>query len=442
MNPRKEAVRLLDRTFEDDGYANRLLDASLSRFDGNPQDKGLLTELFYGVLRHLYLVDEILDRQASRGVRSIDDKILNILRIAVYQLVFLDRIPPHAAVSEAVKHVRKARGQRVAGFVNGLLRSLVRSQERGTFSLPEGDDSETLSLLTSHPLWLTERLVDRLGPELARERLEAHNQPPLLTLRAHRGWGSREKLMQLLEKEGFSVEATTFAADGLHVLSQGGRVLQFLTRHHPSSFVVQDEAAQLMAEWLAPKDGEVVLDSCAAPGSKTTHIAGLAPGASVIGQDIYKHKLKLIDKSCRRLGLHNITSRLLDAREESGEQFDRILCDAPCSGLGTLRRHPEIRYRREPEDLPHFARLQTEMLHSLAKQLKPGGVLLYSVCTDTVEENEKVVEKFLETHPDWTLDRSIPEHWTPLLSDEGWLRTSPGENEMDAFFAARLIKPA
>lgn len=442
-NVRTEAVRILERVLSDDAYANRTLDAALSSHKWDPRDAGLLTELVYGVLRRLYPLDAMIDSLSSRKLDSIDPFVLMHLRLAFYQMHFLDRIPDHAVLSEAVRLVKRKCGKGTGGFVNAILRKCQRDSLTPV-SLPTLDNPvQQLARDTSHPSWFVQRMLDLHGNERATAILEQNNTPAPLTLRVNPGWGKRDTLLQQLAQDEGDVEATPFSPDGIHLTTSQSNALQTLRKRLPNAFVVQDEAAQLLGHWLNPQAGESILDACAAPGGKTTHLAALAPEASITALDVHKHKMALIQQACKRLQLTNVHTRLHDATQPLGETYDRILCDAPCSGLGIIRRQPEIRYRRNAKDLQRLHTLQLDLLRNLIKALKPGGILLFSVCTQTPEENDQLVDEFLQEHPECQL---VPPpstgdiDWSTFVDERHLFRTHPVTHQMDGFFAFCVTK--
>lgn len=466
LDPRREAARILGRVLRDGAYANRLLHATFQTEPWDSRDRALLTELVYGVIRHLYPIDQALEQVAEKGLKSIDPAILNHLRVATYQLLYLDRMAPHAVLSQAVRYIRQQRGQRVGGFANALLRSIQRNPERFVRldplqSLPEG-----LALTYSHPAWLVQRWLQRFGPERTRLRLQTNNQSAPLVLRLHGPATDRDNALQALHRMNISAELTRWSPHGIRIMGSLPAPLHIFLQEFPYPLVPQDEAAQLVVSWFAPHNLETILDTCAAPGGKTSHIALLAPQSRITACDIHPHKIQLIHDICQRLHLPTVSTTLRvsstftpppesgrsdssipaiqllqhDATLPFSTQYDRILCDAPCSGLGILRKQPEIRYRRSEDDIKQMAIGQQKLLHNLASALKPGGVLMYAVCTDTPEENEQVVDAFLLEHPEFTRIQECPDPtWADLFQD-GYLKTSPEIHGMDAFFAAKFRK--
>ncbi|MCK6511651.1 16S rRNA (cytosine(967)-C(5))-methyltransferase RsmB [Myxococcota bacterium] len=446
LNPRSAAAQILHRVLHEDAYAARLVDHALSKPGWDSRDQALLTEIVYGVLRRLLLLDRGIGRFASRGLDSIDPMTLQHLRIAVYQMLFLDRIPHHAILHEAVAAIQALRGPKIAGFANAVLRK-IQSHLRDLHPPdPLLDLPGYLSISQSHPAWLIERYLQQLGPDRTEARLQAHNQPPALVLRVHAPWGSREDLLRVLQEHAIQATPTTFSPDGLRVESSSGPIIQKLFKELPQSFVIQDEAAQCIAHLLEPQPDERILDACAAPGGKTAHLASLAPHAQITAVDRHANKLHLVQEVCDRLHLSNVRIRQADLTQPLPEDgFDRILCDAPCSGLGTLRKNPEIRYRRTLQDIQQLSQTQRKLLHQLALALKPNGRLIYAVCTDTPEECEETVQHFLQEHPEFSIETDPPSHLpsiAPLLDASGFFRTSPEQHQMDAFFAVRLRKNA
>lgn len=454
-DPRREAARIVGRVIKDKAYANRLLNAAFQSEDWDARDRALLTELVYGVIRHLYSIDHALDQVAQKGVQSIDPAIVNHLRVAVYQLLYLDRVAPHAILNQAVRYVRQLRGQKVGGFVNALLRNIQRNPDRYVRIDPLLQLPESLSLSYSHPQWLVERWLARLGPDATRQRLAAHNMGSPLVFRVHGGGELRDKALQLLREKDIPAEATRWSPEGIRILGSLPMSLHHFLADFPYPLVPQDEAAQLVVQWLAPENQDSILDACAAPGGKTTHIAAIAPEAKMVACDIHPHKLPLIEELGQRLGIEVQTTTEAELEPKAGSlqlfpknatkplevQFDRILLDAPCTGLGILRKQPEIRYRRSVSEIEEMATVQSSLLENLSASLRPGGTLVYSVCTDTPEENEQVVDAFLAEHPEFEkVTHAQGLAWEELLQEDGSLRTSPEVHGMDAFYAVKLRK--
>ncbi len=445
------ARRALARVEQAEAYATLALSAELTRAKLSDVDSRLATEICYGVLRHRLRIDRALSHYMHKDIAKVAPKVLLALRVAAYQMLFLDRIPDHAAVDDAVTEVRRIGGAKLAGFANGLLRKLAREGEP---PLPEGSGPEALMAKYSLPPWLFEQLQKRLTDEDLERAAQGMQSVPPLSIRVNRRRNSVEDLRKrLLEGEAREVQTCEKYPWALTVGGLG-------SPEHSQSFAeglwtVQDVAAQLIGAMAAPSEGQRVLDACAGVGGKTTHLAEMDPSLEIHAIDLSPKKIQLLNLSKKRLGLANIHSRIFDAtrRDEEWKQaglapdYDLVLLDAPCSGLGVLRRHPERKWatrKNAPQtDLRELVLLQETLLEALSQRVAPGGVLLYSVCTFTDEEGPQQVQRFLERHPEFAL--SAPEEtenspqWSSLLQN-GVLETWPHRGGHDAFFAARLTR--
>ncbi len=444
-DPRHLAFDILNRV-EAGAYADLALDAALSRVpEMDPRDRGLLTELVYGVLRQRGRLDYVLARFCSQPLVKVEPKVLTLLRLGAYQLLLLDRVPAPAAVFETVELARRAGLTRATGFINGILRSLLRAPDGKALPDPAENPSAYLEHALSLPDWLARRWLAELGREEAFALAEASRQPAPFTLRINTLQTSREAYLEQLTRAGFEAMPTSFAPEGVIVAGRGAKRL-------PGSadgwFQVQDEASMLIPHLLAPQPGERILDACAAPGGKTTEIAALTGNAArILALDLHPQRVVLIAEGARRLHCSGIETRCWDLTTPpdflAAGSFDRVLVDAPCSGLGVLRRNPETRWRRTEAEIRQLADLQQRILDNVAGLLRPGGVLLYSLCTLTPEETEGVVEAFLAGHPEFVREDLRPHfpQWPDLFDDLGALRTFPHRHGgMDAFFAVRLRK--
>ncbi len=416
------------------------------------RDRALVTELAGGTLRWLAALDHVVGRAADRPLGRVDPDVLTVLRLGAYQLLYLDRVPPAAAVNESVRLVKQVGRTSAAGFVNAVLRRVGAARRApGLPPPPDGTaDRATalgyLSVTASHPRWLVERWLDRYGLQPAADWVRFNNTSPPLTLRANRLRATREELAERLAEHGVRTEPTRFARDGLTVAAGN----PFRTPLADAGlFHAQDEASQLVAELVGGRPGDRVLDACAAPGGKAAAIAGAMGGRGMlVAADLRPARIRLLRDTLTGMGADTRVVRL-DLRRGApfGPVFDRVLVDAPCSGLGVLRRDPEIRWRRVPGDLPRFAAEQLAMADHAADAVRPGGVLVYATCSSEPEENEDVVAAFLDAHPDF---RPVPpERNGPLppgvhgvLDDRGRLATTPFRHGLDAFFAVVLKRRA
>ena len=423
------AIQVLARVRATDAYLNVVLDSVLDEFHPkDPRDAALVTELCYGTTRRQQTVDFAISSVADRKLDAIEDKVLAALRLGTYQLFFM-RVPKHAAVADTVDALKSVGLERAAGFVNAILRKLSVLPE---CPLPPGDELERLAVKESHPAWLVRRWQRQFGVERAKAMLAADNESPSVVIRANTSKTTRDALLAELTAAGISATATTFSPVGIR-LENAGKV-EDLLGYDEGLFQVQDEAAQLVGVYAQVPTGARVLDACAAPGGKACH---LAERNEVLAIDVHANKLPKIDAEARRLGLASLRTRALDATklpEDLGE-FDAVMVDAPCSGLGTLRRHPELRYRRQEADLPSLAGLQRQILESCQRHVAPGGLLVYAVCTTDPTEGADQIELFLRAHPDFTAE---PPRAPAYPLTQAYLRTLPGPEGFDGFFAARL----
>jgi 16S rRNA (cytosine967-C5)-methyltransferase len=433
MNPRAAAIQVLARVQATDAYLNVALDAHLSESrSDDPRDAGLTTELCYGATRRQLALDSVLEKFSSQKLTALEDKVLAALRVGSYQL-FYTRVPRHAAVGETVEALKSLRLARAAGYVNAVLRKVAALK---SIPLPpESDRARYLSVRESHPLWLVERWMRQFGPERAEQMLVADNSAPPLVVRVNRARATREQVCKDLGEAGLEVRPTPLSPAGV-VIANPGRV-EDLLGYDEGQWQVQDEAAQLVIEYAAFPDGARVLDCCAAPGGKA---CAVAERLEVVACDLHKNKLRKIDSEAKRLGVkERLTAYAHDATKPippAWGDFHAVMLDAPCSGLGTLRRHPELRYRRAPEDFGRLAALQAKLLENCQEAVPPGGLLVYAVCSVDPQEGADQIELFLRSHPEFTAEPPPTALAVPL--PQGYLRTLPGPENMDGFFAARL----
>ncbi len=438
MTARAIAFRALLQVERADAYLNLALDAALKSAGALPrQEAALATELAYGVQRRALSLDAALARHSRRRLEKLEHAVLVALRLGAYQLLFLDRVPAHAAVDETIK-VAKAQGLgRAAGFLNAVLRRLAEAPE---IPLPEAP-LDRISVETSHPRWIVERWAARLGLEETAALCRADNEAPPVCVRVQRARASREEVIAQLAKDDVRAYPTPFSPLGLW-LEESGPIAR-LGAFQRGLFQVQDEAAQLVCLMADARPGMRVLDACAAPGGKACSLAEqVGEGGEVFALDQHPRKLQRVDEEARRLGLApRLRLRSADASRPlpfPEHSFDLILLDAPCTGLGTLRRHPELRYRRKPADIARLAETQRSLLLNLLPYLKSGGCLVYAVCSPEPEEGPGQI--------DWlraaglSIERPMAEGvaWDLVLDGSGALTTWPHRHRADGFFAARM----
>lgn len=443
---RELALELLLRIEEEGAYSNLLLRSQLSRSEMSSADRRLTTELVYGVLTHKLLLDHRIAAYLTSPIEKIEPWVLNLLRLSFYQFLYLDKIPPYAVVNEAVELAKRKKHQGIARLVNGVLRAYLRDPNKNK-SLEELSPVRRLSLLYSHPEWLVDFWVNTYGLEETEKILAANNRPSPITIRINPLKTSREEVLRLLKEEGIKGEPSPIAPQGIRIIEGENPATKEGFRE--GLYTIQDESSMLVAPLLKPNEGLRVLDACAAPGGKTTHIAELMKDkGSIVANDLHPHKGGLIERQGERLGLTSIQPVVGDAATLADRvegKFDRILLDAPCSGLGVIRRKPEIKWRVTMEDLLHLPEVQYRLLHSLAPLLAEDGLLVYSTCTLNPHENEEVVERFLAEDPSFRLDETLIDDLPSpslekVLIKPGMLLLFPSRFGTDGFFIARLKK--
>lgn len=425
-NVRLAATKILYNVVTKGAWANVELAQVLRQEKFSDLDRKFCTELIYGTVKAGASLDWKISKYLRRPLEKVDEKILAVLRVAMYQIFFLDRVPNSAAVNESVELSKIFCGIGESKFVNGVLRSAVREPRKSDF--PTGDDVQSLALRTFHPTWLAELFVEEFGLDAAKKLLYFDNTDPPLCLRVNFLKTTRENVLDALKTFGIKAEPSTLAPEG--IICRGHGSLDEFQLLRAGLCQVQDESSMTAARFLNPAAGEFVIDCCAAPGGKATHLAELMQNRGrIIAADIYEKKLKHIKQNAARLGIKIIEPLLIDAQkigEKFPEQADKVLVDAPCSGLGVIRRKADLRWKKSPDELKKLPALQEKILSGASETLKRGGTLVYSTCTILRRENQEVVEKFLATHEDFEL----VEMQTLL----------PHVTNTDGFFSAKLIR--
>lgn len=422
------------------------------------RDRAFAMELVYGVLRRLETLDWRLEPALKKPLPRLPQIVQMLLRMGMYQLAYMDRVPASAAVNESVNLAKSHRaqlGRDWSGLVNAVLRTVTRLPER-PFPERQPDPAAALSIRYAVPQWLCMRWVEQMGLERAEAACQTVSAIPVLTLRVNRQKVTRDGFLEQLRTAGIVSLATTVSPVG--VVLEEGRAVPTIPGFQDGLFYVEDEAAQLVPLLLDPQPDECVLDACAAPGGKTTHLADLmANRGRIVAMDRHPVRVQIVTENCRRLGVTIVTPIAGDAREleavalQQGRDprilpsgtFDRVLVDAPCSGLGVLRRHPDAKGRK---DVGMFARhqiLQSEILEQASTVLRPGGVLVYSTCSTEPEETEEVISRFCRNHSEFVRESIVP--WLPasalpFVTAQGALSTMGNALGMDGFYAVRLRK--
>lgn len=439
-NVREITLHILEAVSKNQSYSNLQLNAAIKANELSSRDAALLTEITYGTLQRQLTLDYYLQPFLKK---KTEDWVRQLLRMTVYQLVFLNKIPDHAAIFEAVEIAKKRGHKGIASLVNGVLRS---AQRQGFPSIEAiKDPIEKLAIETSHPKWIVAKWIDDYGIEKTTDICKENLLAPVQTARINKTKTSRETCIELLKKEGFLVEESSWISDGIRCLRGN---LANSNCFQVGLLSIQDESSMLVGHAVDPQPNEFILDACAAPGGKSTHLAErLNQTGQVISLDLHEHKVKLIKNQAIRLGLTNIETKTMDSRKAKehfpAQSFDRILLDAPCSGLGVIRRKPDIKYSKTASDLAKLQEIQLALLDGVAPLLKKNGLLVYSTCTINKQENDEVVEKFLLKNEQFELDpffqERMPQAVKPLIANSK-LQIFPQYFGSDGFFIACFRK--
>ncbi len=421
-------------------YVGPLLDAAANQQRLSPQNRALATELVYGVLRRRNKLDWLIQQQLRRPSAKVTAWVRNILLLGAYQLLHLSQVPPYAAVSEAVKLASRFGYPGSPGFVNAVLHKIKGLRGKPS-PVPKGDFIRYLAVEYSHPEWLVAKWIRRFGEKEAERICQANQEHPQLTIRVNTLKANRQEVYEQLTNEGWEPHKLDSLTEALRL--SGAKNFAAGRLYGQGLVEVQSVASMLAGKVLSPRPGEKVLDVCAGRGGKTGHLAQLMENKGLLlAMDHHRRKLEQLQRSSCRLGVNIVHSAAIDAAAEMGLKikFDRILVDAPCSSLGLLARHPEIRYRQTPEELPRLKALQRGILENAANRLRFGGVLVYSTCSFEPEETEKVIGPFLEAHPELKpedLGAYLPPSWAGHAGTFG-LRLFPCQQNPDGFFISRL----
>ncbi len=443
---RRTALQILNTV----GRSSQTLDAAMQAdFDAielrSGKDRALLNALVYGVLRWRGRLDYIIEHQSKIRLTRIDPSVLNILRIGLFQIVYLSRIPRAAAVNTSVELVKSTGAPWVVGYVNAVLRNAARNYHDVVFPDSQKEPIESLAARKSFPRWLIRRWLKKNDIENIEALCDAINTIPAITLRTNTLLTSREALIKALKNETEEIMPTPYAPGGVSIRNPRKPIPQ-LASFQKGWFQVQDEAAQLVTLLLNPQPGEAILDACAGLGGKTGHIAQQMKNCGrIIALDNNAEKLKQLNSQMQRLAASIVSSRKHDlnvppAISQTGT-FDRILLDAPCSGLGVVRRNPDAKWNLSEKQLQRHRNRQLEFLNNLAHLVKPSGILVYAVCSNEQEENENIVNDFLRVHPEFAQDPrtgALSPKTAALFTQQGYLKTTPYPHNMDGFFSARF----
>ncbi len=447
IDERELAVNILMEITIEGAYNNIILRKTLDKNGAATQvQRAFITELVNGVLRNLMFLDFIINKFSKIKTTKMKPLILNILRISVYQINFMDKVPPFAVCNEAVSLVKKRGLGALSGFVNGVLRSILRDLESITFPDKDKLPKEYLSVKYSYPKWLVDKFYDDFDNnfDLIEDIFQTNNKPPKVTLCINTLKTNKSELVEILKSEGVTVKDAVLFQNALNISSSSN--IKTLDSFKKGLYHVMDESAMLSVAALNPSPGQTVMDICAAPGGKSLLSAYIMENKGhIISRDIHPHKKQLIDESALRLGINIIKTELSDATAFNNnyeETADALLIDAPCSGFGLIRKKPDIKYAKTMDDVANLSALQREILSASWRYLKPGGTLVYSTCTLTKQENEENIEWFLNNFPFEPGDMSslMPNGITK--TNAGYITILPHQYETDGFFIARFIRKA
>ncbi|MBP2633314.1 MAG: sun protein [Firmicutes bacterium] len=439
MNAREIALKIINDVNVNEAYANISLARELDKHILSDQDRRFVTELVYGTIKTGKTLDWIISRYVNRPLSKIAPIILDILRMGVYQIFFMSKVPNSAACNQSVEISKKYGHIGTVKFINGVLRNVVRMPEKAKYPTMEEDRVKHLALEYYHPEWLIERWINRLGFEETRELCVFNNIAPPLSIRTNTLKNTRSELADILKKEEVEFKNSIFTPEG--IICTIHPAISNLKSLQNGLFQIQDESSMLVAHVVDPQPGEFIIDTCSAPGGKTTHLAALMKNdGKILATDIYDHKLLKINENAKRLGINIIETKLIDATQ-IGELYkgkaDRVLVDAPCSGLGVLRRKPDSRWRKSETLLYELPILQNAILTSAAAAVKLGGTLVYSTCTTEVEENQNIINHFLSSRTDFELEKASDFLPTEHLSSD-MIQLWPHIDGVDGFFIARM----
>jgi 16S rRNA (cytosine967-C5)-methyltransferase len=445
LNPRsaRQSAFIALKSVHKGAFADVALDRVLAHHTLSNADRRLLTELVYGCVRRMRSLDTLIDQLSRKPALSQPPDVRTVLHLGLYQLRYLEQIPPSAAVNTTVNLLKQNRMGGLSGFVNGLLRQYLRLREnQDPLALPV-NSVERLGVLHSYPDWIVQAWVDSLGLEGAEQLCLTLNQSPSIDLRINPLKTDLDSVHLAFASYGVTTTPLPPLPQALRIVGNPGPIHQ-LPGYAEGWWTIQEASAQLVAHLVSPEPGSTVIDLCAAPGGKTTHLVELMEGQGVVWAcDRTASRLKRLQQNLERMQIHTVNLWIGDSRSLSSEipLADYILIDAPCSGLGTLNRHADARWRQTPDSVTELCALQTQLLSAATSYLKPGGVIVYATCTLHPNENEAVIAHFLAEHPQWQIDEGpLNPIIAPFQSERGWVKIWPHQQAMDGFFMARLMR--
>lgn len=440
------AVKILCRCERTDSYLEKLIDAELRNDTLNDFDKALLNEISHGVIRWMRRLDWFLNGFYRGNYEKCLPEVRNAMRVALYQILFLNKIPYSAAVNEAVEFIKRIHGEKHAGVVNGLLRTIIRTLDNLVWPTREIDEVNYLGIIQSHPNWMVNRWIKRFGFDDAIKLCEENNRRPVMALRVNNLKISTPDFENYLKEKNLYYKRGSYIDNFFTTKTMSKIYTDELFKQ--GFFSVQDESAGLVSQLIDPKKDELILDVCAAPGGKTAHLSEMMGNeGQIVAVEKYLSRLEVMKKNVDRLGVKNAIMIHDDISDPSSHELkegmlgkaDKILVDAPCSGLGVLSKKPDIKWKRELSDITKLQKLQMEILENCVKYLKPGGAIVYSTCTIEKEENMDVTEMFLSSHPEFIIDNAGKFVSEKVVNDKGCIELFPQVHGVDGAFSVRLI---
>ncbi|EJP6470796.1 16S rRNA (cytosine(967)-C(5))-methyltransferase RsmB [Clostridium sp. L74] len=439
-NAREVALDVLKAVLYEGAYSNIVLNKRLNKSNLKDNDKALITEIVYGTLKYKETLDIIIQSYLRNPIKTMDKNIVNILRITIYQIRYLDKIPSFAAVNEAVEMSKKI-SIKYSKLVNGVLRNYIRTYKNKKF-YDERNNLEKLSFIYSYPKWLVKMFISQYGIEIAEKIFKGLNERPNITVRVNNLKIDYDEAFEKLSECGYNIEEGYICPEAIQIIK--GKNIEKNPLFIRGDITVQDESAMLVAPSMELTEENVVLDLCSAPGGKTTHISEIMNDKSkVFAYDIHQNKLSLIEENAKRLGIKNVETYVGDAsifNKELKEKAHRVLMDVPCSGLGIIRKKPEIKWTKNEKEIKNIIDIQKKIINNGASYLKKGGVLLYSTCTLNKEENEENINWFLKKHKNFKIEPLYYGNLDNIIyHKEGFVSILPND-KMDGFFIAKLKK--
>ncbi|CEP81656.1 16S rRNA (cytosine(967)-C(5))-methyltransferase RsmB [Paraclostridium sordellii] len=437
MNARKLAFKTLYDIERNKNYSNISVNKNFKNVDLSDQEKGLATELIYGVIENKYYLNYIIDKLSKIKSKKMSTYVKITLWLGIYQILFLDSIKDHAAVNESVAIIKKY-DKKSSGFVNAILRNVIRNKD-DIMEIDKTDTIEYLSIKYSYSSWIIKKWIGDFGQDFTEDLLDANSEKPKLYIRVNTLKTNRDELIEKLSKQGIECRKVNGIEEAIQV--QNLKSIENNKFFKEGYFTVQDISSMLVGKVLNPEENKLILDICSAPGGKTTHVATIMKNSGkVVARDVFDHKLKLINQTVKRLGLKNVKVEDGDALkldQESINKFDYVICDVPCSGMGIIKRKPEIKFKKE-EELKNLPDIQKNILNNASKYVKIGGNLVYSTCTIHDEENIDIIKSFLDENDNFEL---VPINEVNIdldNQDSGYIKIYPNIHGMDGFFIAKL----